>query len=115
MLEGTSIDPTSLGKQETHLEGDEYVGRFAGRAWITADQDDGAFLSNMNYDDYHTKYKEHREKEVSNPTFEGEYPERTQFAIDELFPEGWRESEIEYEIIVKARKITPSYTQPSAE
>ena len=110
MLEGTSLNSNEFGTQETHLKGEEFVGRFAGKAWITADQDDGAFLSNMNYDDFHAKYREYRDK-AADPNFKGAYPERTQFAIDELFPEDWRESQIEYEITVKAKRITPASPQ----
>jgi hypothetical protein len=85
--------PRLLGEIDRRVNGREYVGHFTGVGRITGDYDEGSFLSDMSFKERHRSWrklwKDHR------------------LEMEQLIPEDWREAKVEYEITVRARRLTP--------
>ncbi len=114
---GLSLSPDSrlgLGTRQEKIDGDKYKGTLTGRAYVTSDHDEGSFLSDKLFNQYHREIDKARDKGHYND--DNPPPERKHLGISELFPEGWGESEVEYEITVRARKITsPATSQETSD
>ena len=88
-----------IGSCKEMLNGDEYQATFKGKGWVSADQDDGDFLSDHPYAKAHP---------TDPDTGLGlGMKGRKQFTMAQLFPENWQEARVEYEITVRAKKISP--------
>ena len=110
-----SPDPRlGLGNRQEKIVDNKYEGTLTGRAYVTADHDEGSFLSDKSFDQYHREVNEALDKghyDDDNPP-----PERKHLGMSDLFPEGWNGSEVEYKITVRARRITsPSTLQETSD
>ena len=85
------IWPRLLGAIDRQIKGNEYVGHFTGIGRVTADYDEGSFLSDTSFKERHRSWR----KRSSQHTLEMEH----------LFPEDWKEAKVEYEITVRARRV----------
>jgi hypothetical protein len=83
--------PKLLGNRQQQVHGSEYTGRFTGRGWLTGDYDEGSFLADMTFAAAHATWKASRK--------------RHRLAMEDLFPEDWNGSQVEYEITVTARRV----------
>lgn len=94
LLKDDELDwPRLLGEIERHVTDRDYVGHFTGVGRVTSDYDEGSFLSDMSFRERHrswkTRWKDHR------------------LEMEQLFPDDWKEAKVEYEITVRARRLTP--------
>jgi hypothetical protein len=94
------IWPRVLGTVSRQVNGTDYAGHFTGVGRITADYDEGSFLSDKSFKERHrswrTLWKDHR------------------LDMEQLFPEDWREAKVAYEITVRARRLTPQRSRKDA-
>lgn len=93
-----------LGTAEAFVTDKEYEAVFRGRGYVTADHDEGSFLSNISYDQYGDLKMAYYDAAASGSD-QIELPFRKCLGIEELFPKNWREHPIEYEIVIRARRI----------
>lgn len=97
------VDPwTGVGTRQEETEGHEYLGKFRGKAYLASDFDVGSFLSERTSDNYREEWAKLYRAGHENP---GYLLDRTMLGMSGLFPEGWEDSQIEYEITVRARRI----------
>lgn len=73
-------------------------GEFRGRGYITSDEDDGRYISDMSTPDYN--------KVIEGPKMLMHPPVRRFLDIADLFPEDWSGQEVEFEITVTAKRVS---------
>ena len=78
-----------LGSYHEEVAGDRVSSTFTGQGWIVGRYDDGNLLSSKTRDEYYQD--PHEEKSLTT---------------SDLFPDEWRGCQVEYEIIVRAKKIS---------
>ena len=78
-----------LGSCHEEVDGDQVSSTFTGQGWIVNRDDDGSLLSSKTRDEYYQN--PHEEKSLTT---------------SDLFPDEWRGCQVEYEIIVRAKKIS---------
>lgn len=84
--------PRLLGQHDQTVEGTRHTGQFSGLGYVASEQDEGSFLSNLTHAQRHRldAWERHRTLEMEN-----------------LFPQDWYGAKVEYEITVRARRLTP--------
>lgn len=88
-----------LGQSETNTENDFYQGRFTGKGWVTADHDEGSFISSISTEEFWERVRARGEKASSI--------KKQALEMGNLFPAEWEGTCVEYEITVIAKRITP--------
>lgn len=77
-----------LGECNLELDGNEYQARFNGTGWITTGHIDGSFISSESPD------RKSRRDDMGQV-----------LSVENMFPAEWEYEKIEYEIIIKAKKL----------
>lgn len=93
----------SISKDEL-IVGPEYKVIFAGEGWISSGHDDGSFISRNSLEQNDLEWTKYFEKEAESSDTNSP-KERILLDMARLFPPDWKESKIEFEITVKAKKI----------
>jgi hypothetical protein len=93
LSEGDEFEwPRLLGEHDQTVDGTRYTGQFSGVGYVTSEQDEGSFLSNL------TRAERHRI---------GYWERDRTLEMEHLFPQDWRGAKVEYEITIRARRLTP--------
>lgn len=88
MAEQEPIDINRLGSWEISREDDSFIGRFNGIGYITSGHStDGSFLSSK----------------LPGSRFDD--PGKT-LSVENMFPPDWNKDQVQYEIIIRAKRVT---------
>lgn len=96
------------------LHGNDYRATFSGKGFISSGYDDGTFIASISSAQMQRQWDAARAKSNGNQSEEPDYSflDRQVLDMAGLFPEKWREEEIEFTITVKAQ-IIPAYIDPA--
>lgn len=103
-MAGAEKESKSSIDKEASIIGPEYKVIFAGEGWISSAQDDGSFISRNSFKESDGEWARYFEQEVENSSAQAP-KNRILLGMADLFPPEWRESKVEFEITVKAKKI----------
>lgn len=97
-------EPENSIDKEASIIGPEYKVIFAGEGWVSSGQDDGSFISRNSFKESDEEWARYFEQEAESPSA---HAPKNRILLDMagLFPPEWRESKVEFEITVKAKKI----------
>ena len=103
-MAGAEKEPESSIDKEGSIIGPEYKVTILGKGWISSGQDDGSFISRNSFKESDEEWARYFEQEEENPSAQAP-KNRILLDMASLFPPQWRESKVEFEITVKAKKI----------
>lgn len=99
------------GASSEHFEGEEFQGTFIGRGYVSSDPHSGTFIDDVSgWDEVWQREKEAIQRGQGSPEIQLSPDRRVDMAS--FFPEDWQGLEVEFEITVKAKRISP-YINPA--